>query len=429
MRDDLFATGVHDGYLAYAERAPVGWVQAGPRDDLPKIAETFSLAPDPDAWAIGCFMVLAPYRGRASGGGSSIAVLDDIRSRGVERRRGLPPPRHRPRGRGRVDGARVAVPRGRLHRGEPRPASGGLPPRPRHLTRRATPAVSLAPFPAIERCQAHRHPRSRSSGPRSSRDPRSSAPNIASVPWRCGQSWNVPGSGPAHQGTPGSSATASPSVASSRAARTADDDLGRLGQHRRAGRVEHHPAWPHGVERRREQRLLQRHERVEVRGLPAPARLGSAPERTEAGAGCVDQHPVERPRRPRRADAVGRHHAEHAVGVAERTSYQSGAVGLELAGEHAGTALRRPAPPAARPCRPARRRGRASARPGPSIGADGQREGDQLGALVLHPRPALGDRGDGARVARRPAARRTASRASARQAARRGSSDRAARPE
>ena len=85
VRDDLFAPDVHDGYLAYVEGAPVGWVQAGPRDDLPKIAETFSLDPDPDAWAISCFMVLAPYRGQGLGRRFFAAVLDDLREPGRER--------------------------------------------------------------------------------------------------------------------------------------------------------------------------------------------------------------------------------------------------------------------------------------------------------------------------------------------------------
>ena len=90
VRDDLFARDVHDGYLAYADGAPVGWVQAGPRDDLPKIAETFSLEPDPDTWAISCFMVLAPYRGQGLARRIFTAALDDIRSRGAGAVEGYP---------------------------------------------------------------------------------------------------------------------------------------------------------------------------------------------------------------------------------------------------------------------------------------------------------------------------------------------------
>jgi len=89
-RDDRFALDVHDGYLAYVDGAPVGWMQAGPRDDLPKIAETFSLEPDPEAWAISCFLLLAPYRGQGLGRQLFSDVLDDLRARGVPAVEGYP---------------------------------------------------------------------------------------------------------------------------------------------------------------------------------------------------------------------------------------------------------------------------------------------------------------------------------------------------
>ena len=90
VRDDVFGRDVHDGYLGYVDGAPVGWAQAGPRDDLPKIAETFSLEPDPDAWAISCFMVLAPYRGQGLGRRLFTGVLDELRERGVVAVEGYP---------------------------------------------------------------------------------------------------------------------------------------------------------------------------------------------------------------------------------------------------------------------------------------------------------------------------------------------------
>ena len=90
VRDALFERDVHDGYLAYVDGAPVGWVQAGPRDDLPKIAESFSLAPDRDTWAISCFMVLAPYRGQGLARLIFTAAVDDIRSRGARAVEGYP---------------------------------------------------------------------------------------------------------------------------------------------------------------------------------------------------------------------------------------------------------------------------------------------------------------------------------------------------
>ena len=90
VRDDLFATGVHDGYLAYADGAPVGWVQAGPRDDLPKIAETFSLAPGPGR--VGDQLLHGAGAVPRQGLGRRIftAALDDIRSRGASAVEGYP---------------------------------------------------------------------------------------------------------------------------------------------------------------------------------------------------------------------------------------------------------------------------------------------------------------------------------------------------
>jgi GNAT superfamily N-acetyltransferase len=90
VRDGVFGRGEHDGYLAYVAGAPVGWMQAGPRDDLPKIAETFDLEPDPSVWAVSCFTVLAPYRGQGLAHGFLAAVLDDLRERGVTAVEGYP---------------------------------------------------------------------------------------------------------------------------------------------------------------------------------------------------------------------------------------------------------------------------------------------------------------------------------------------------
>ncbi len=90
VRDELFARDVHDGFLAYVDGAPVGWVQAGPRDDLPKIAESFALEADPDTWAISCFMVLAPYRGQGLARRIFAAALEAIRGRGARAVEGYP---------------------------------------------------------------------------------------------------------------------------------------------------------------------------------------------------------------------------------------------------------------------------------------------------------------------------------------------------
>ena len=90
VRDEVFAEGVHDGYLAYVAGAPVAWLQAGPRDAMPKIAETFSLEPDPETWALTCFLVLAAYRGQGLARRIFTAVLDDLRAAKVRAVEGYP---------------------------------------------------------------------------------------------------------------------------------------------------------------------------------------------------------------------------------------------------------------------------------------------------------------------------------------------------
>jgi GNAT superfamily N-acetyltransferase len=90
VRDRLFGDDVHDGYLGYVDGAPVGWMQVGPRDDLPKIAETFSLEPDPATWAISCFLLLTPYRGQGLGRRLFGGVLDQLRGLGAAAIEGYP---------------------------------------------------------------------------------------------------------------------------------------------------------------------------------------------------------------------------------------------------------------------------------------------------------------------------------------------------
>ena len=90
VRDDLFASGVHRGYLGYVDGAPVGWLQAGPRDEMPKVAETMGLGADPEVWALSCFMVLYGFRGQGLGRRMFAAVLDDLRERDVPAVEGYP---------------------------------------------------------------------------------------------------------------------------------------------------------------------------------------------------------------------------------------------------------------------------------------------------------------------------------------------------
>jgi GNAT superfamily N-acetyltransferase len=62
LRDRLFDEQISDGYLLYADGEPAGWIQALERDRLTKLATHFALAPDPQAWAIGCFFIAPALR-------------------------------------------------------------------------------------------------------------------------------------------------------------------------------------------------------------------------------------------------------------------------------------------------------------------------------------------------------------------------------
>jgi GNAT superfamily N-acetyltransferase len=83
LRDQLFAQGEDDGYLIYDRGLPVGWLQAGPRDRLPKLARMYRLTPDPAAWAITCFQILPEHRGRGLATALLRGAVADLRARGV----------------------------------------------------------------------------------------------------------------------------------------------------------------------------------------------------------------------------------------------------------------------------------------------------------------------------------------------------------
>ena len=185
--------------------------------------------------------------------------------------------------------------------------------------------------------------------------------NIASVPCRCGHSWTVPGIGRAGSG-PGSSGGRVLEHRVERVRRPRLNDLGRLGQHRRAGRVEHDPPGADRGRGRPDQRPLEQHQADQVVGLAPPARLRAPPQRPQPGARRVDEDPVEGPGPPRRPGAVRGDDAEGAVGAGEGPRHEPGPVRLPFAGDQAGAPLGRRAPPAAPPCRPVRRTGRARSR-------------------------------------------------------------------
>lgn len=90
LRNDLFDRGEYDGYLLYADDEPVGWCQCGPRDRLAKLVAQYRLEPSPDTWAVTCFVLAPPYRGRGLAVQLLKAVAADLAVRGVRHVQGFP---------------------------------------------------------------------------------------------------------------------------------------------------------------------------------------------------------------------------------------------------------------------------------------------------------------------------------------------------
>ena len=130
---------------------------------------------------------------------------------------------------------------------------------------------------------------------------RRTARKMASVPCRCGQNWayRSNGSGQRRPG-PRAAGRGVEHVDVLPAAQHGGQHVPGLGQMRRAGDVADHAAGPGRVQRRGEQGALQPGQRRQSRGRPAPAGLRPAPERAQAGARDVGEHPVEAPAARRR---------------------------------------------------------------------------------------------------------------------------------
>ena len=153
------------------------------------------------------------------------------------------------------------------------------------------------------------------------------------------------------------------------------DHPGRLLEDRRAGRVEDHSPWPDRVERAAQQRLLQRHEGAEVVARTPPAALRPPAQRTQPGARCIHEHPVESALGPRGPGAVT--DDDVTDGRSQGTRDQLRAVRQALVGQQPGTLL----------SREGGEQGRLPARAGTQVqpsfvraldGRTGQRECDQL---------------------------------------------------
>ncbi len=127
-RQAQFDLGEFDGYLLYVDGAPAGWCQCGPRDRLPKLVSQFNLPPDPHVWAVTCFLVTPAYRGQGLARQLLEAVLQELKSCGVQRVQGFSTPRRRAFSQRGLDRAGEAVSTSRLLHRVRRPAPPGLQP-------------------------------------------------------------------------------------------------------------------------------------------------------------------------------------------------------------------------------------------------------------------------------------------------------------
>lgn len=84
FRERLLAEGHYDGYLLYKDETPIAWCQAGPRDRLVKLRKQMDLLPNPESWAITCFLVAPAYRRQGVAGQMLEMVLADLRRNGIK---------------------------------------------------------------------------------------------------------------------------------------------------------------------------------------------------------------------------------------------------------------------------------------------------------------------------------------------------------
>ncbi len=89
-RQGLFDRGEDDGYLLYRDGVPVGWCQSGPRDRLVKLCREYDFTPDPQVWALTCFLLAPAVRGQGLAHRLLAGVLEDLRERRVTRVQAFP---------------------------------------------------------------------------------------------------------------------------------------------------------------------------------------------------------------------------------------------------------------------------------------------------------------------------------------------------
>ena len=79
---------VPPGLIAYADGEPVGWLQLGPRNDFPRLAEP--VEPADGLWRVTCFVVRVGYRRQGVASALLRAAIDFARAQGAMALEGQP---------------------------------------------------------------------------------------------------------------------------------------------------------------------------------------------------------------------------------------------------------------------------------------------------------------------------------------------------
>ena len=84
FREELLQRGEYDGYLLFLDDQPAGWCQVGQRDRLHKLVKQYNLEPNPEIWAITCFVIRPEYRRQGLASYMLKVILEDMKFRGVK---------------------------------------------------------------------------------------------------------------------------------------------------------------------------------------------------------------------------------------------------------------------------------------------------------------------------------------------------------
>ena len=90
LREVLFCDGISDGYMLYLDDEPSGWCQVYQRDSLPNLVNSFHFDPDPQVWAVTCFMIAPDARKKGLAHELLKRILVDLKSQGVTKVQAFP---------------------------------------------------------------------------------------------------------------------------------------------------------------------------------------------------------------------------------------------------------------------------------------------------------------------------------------------------